>query len=638
MIRHWAVSLRRVSLAFFVCSILSGTAVSGVSPVQGVLYASHVPIAINGNSGFNTGNGVRSGDGSPSNPYIISGWRISVLLSDAVSVRGTTAFFVLQNVEIDSGNLTHNGIVLTNVAHARISNSTISGNISGILVVRSTDVIISGNSLLSNQFGISVESTSLLVKISGNSVASSQNFAIHTSSSSNITISDNAVSLNGKGVILESSSNITFTRNTFHRNGLILANSTLPELETYTISPDNSVDGKPIYFYDGCTSLNVTDENVGQLIAVGCTGIQISNVAVSGTDIGVQLLYVNGGLISKGHFASNRLQGVSVVSSNHVTVSNDTISSNGEVGISVDSSSPLTITNNNILWNNGTGVSISTSNIAIVTQNIVSENGLGVKISSSTAVHFYHNNLLNNKVQVISDQGTGSSWDNGYPDGGNYWSNYSGKDECSGQYQNICPDPDGIVDFPFFLGSSTIDYYPLVSPFATIQERSSPTWPSWATILASELTASGVTLSWSTANDDVGVINYRVYQSYRPIATVPGNTFHYSVSGLAENTNYTFRVEAMNRASNWSYDGPSVAVTTPTSHPESVFKLAISPNLILIVVLAALALALTVMALGDLRRKMRSQVPYQRDNGRTAFARQNSIQQDISGYNRNEYS
>ncbi len=606
MIRLSGVSLQKSSLAFLVFLIFSGTAVSQVSPAQGLSYTSHMPITINGNSGFNIGNGVRLGDGSPLNPYVISGWRISAASSDAISIRGTTAFFVVQSVEIDSGNQTHSGIVLTNVAHARISNSTVSNNDYGILVVRSSDVIVSGNSLIWNNFGISVESTSSFVKISHNSVTNSQKLAIHTLSSSNVTVSENAVSMNGEGVVLESSYNITLSQNMFHENGLILANSTLPELQTYAISSDNSVDDKPIYFYDGCIGLNVANENLGQLIAVGCSGIRISNVTVSGTDVGVQLLYVSGGLVARSQFASNRLQGLSITASNYVTISNDTISSNGGAGMSVESSGYLTIANNSVDWNNETGISISTSSVAIVTQNTISDNSLGVSISSSSAVHFYHNNLLNNKVQV-ANQVTQTSWDNGYPDGGNYWSNYLGKDECSGQYQNICPDPDGIVDFPFFVASSTIDYYPLVSPFTTIQERSSPTWPSWATILVSELTSGGVTLSWPTANDDVGVINYRVYQGYRPIATVPGNTFHYSVSGLAENTNYAFRVEAMNRASNWSYDGPSVVVTTPTSHPESVFKLAISLNLILIVLLAALGLALTVMALGELHRKRRNQ-------------------------------
>lgn len=63
-------------------------------------------------------------------------------------------------------------------------------------------------------------------------------------------------------------------------------------------------------------------------------------------------------------------------------------------------------------------------------------------------------------------------WDDGYPSGGNYWSNYAGIDLCSGQFQNETGS-DGIGDskFRIDMGSGTspelmqFDNYPLMGMF-----------------------------------------------------------------------------------------------------------------------------------------------------------------------------
>ena len=46
-------------------------------------------------------------------------------------------------------------------------------------------------------------------------------------------------------------------------------------------------------------------------------------------------------------------------------------------------------------------------------------------------------------------------WDNGYPSGGNYWSDYAGVDA----------DGDGIGDTPYIIDDNNIDHYPLMGPF-----------------------------------------------------------------------------------------------------------------------------------------------------------------------------
>jgi len=50
-------------------------------------------------------------------------------------------------------------------------------------------------------------------------------------------------------------------------------------------------------------------------------------------------------------------------------------------------------------------------------------------------------------------------WDDGYPSGGNYWSDYTGVDANS----------DGIGDTPYILDAQNVDNYPLMQPFNKIQ-------------------------------------------------------------------------------------------------------------------------------------------------------------------------
>jgi len=55
-------------------------------------------------------------------------------------------------------------------------------------------------------------------------------------------------------------------------------------------------------------------------------------------------------------------------------------------------------------------------------------------------------------------------WDDGYPSGGNYWSDYNGTDLFSGPYQNITGS-DGIGDTPYVIDENNRDRYPLMKPW-----------------------------------------------------------------------------------------------------------------------------------------------------------------------------
>jgi len=84
----------------------------------------------------------------------------------------------------------------------------------------------------------------------------------------------------------------------------------------------------------------------------------------------------------------------------------------------------------------------------------------GINIGSSSNNNtIYHNNLIDN-VRQAYDAGN-NTWDNGYPSGGNYWSDFDEPSE--GAYDN---NSDGIVDTPYSIpGGSNQDRYPLMTPY-----------------------------------------------------------------------------------------------------------------------------------------------------------------------------
>jgi len=70
--------------------------------------------------------------------------------------------------------------------------------------------------------------------------------------------------------------------------------------------------------------------------------------------------------------------------------------------------------------------------------------------SNDNSIH--HNNFINNTIQAVNANSR-NTWDGGSNSGGNYWSNYEGKDANN----------DGIGDSPYILDSTNQDKYPLMA-------------------------------------------------------------------------------------------------------------------------------------------------------------------------------
>ncbi|MEQ8175829.1 MAG: fibronectin type III domain-containing protein [Syntrophomonadaceae bacterium] len=91
------------------------------------------------------------------------------------------------------------------------------------------------------------------------------------------------------------------------------------------------------------------------------------------------------------------------------------------------------------------------------------------------------------------------------------------------------------------------------------EDTTAPVWTN-GTLTASNITKTGLTLSWTGASDDTGVTGYKVYVNQNEPISITGTS--YDLSGLTAATPYTFKVEAGDAAGLWSTTGPTTTATT----------------------------------------------------------------------------
>lgn len=165
------------------------------------------------------------------------------------------------------------------------------------------------------------------------------------------------------------------------------------------------------------------------------------------------------GNIIRNNDASDNDCGIYLISSDNNTIFNNIASANLNYGIYLSSSNYNIIANNTALDNNYCSV-FDSSSFNIVVNNTLQSNDHGLLLYSSMNNLIYHNNFISNTIQAYDDGS--NQWDDDYPTGGNYWSDYSGIDELRGAMQNA-PGFDGIGDTPYLFDYGQ-DQYPLMNP------------------------------------------------------------------------------------------------------------------------------------------------------------------------------
>jgi parallel beta-helix repeat protein len=300
------------------------------------------------------------------------------------------------------------GLTLNSVNGVTIRNVTVKNFISGVWLSNSMNINIANSTLTQNFNAIDLYS-STNNHIQGNSITDSTYGVYLVSSQGNFVEENNISRTEVSGVLLDAYSNQnTVSRNVFVDSGLLVQSSYQNSAE------GNTVNGKPLVFLEDTSDFNVT--SAGQVVLINCHQIQIENLDLTHTSAGVELWGT---------------------------------------------------THSRILTNNVTdsyyGIWLCDSSNNTITGNKIAASSRGIELWRSSNNRLFHNKVTNNTLQVHDlaweDPEIAPSinvWDNGYPSGGNYWSDYPGQDS----------NGDGMGDTPYTIDANNIDMYPLMGTYS----------------------------------------------------------------------------------------------------------------------------------------------------------------------------
>ena len=290
----------------------------------------------------------------------------------------------------------------------------------------------------------------------------------------------------------------------------------------HDIDTSNIVDGKPIYYWinrfnetvpldAGCVvivnssrivveNLKLQNNECGVIFAYTRNSL-IENVTATGNSAGILLENSDCNIITKNNLTANNGPGIALVLSNYNNVTYNIVLNSNASGIWLEDTNYNTVIGNNVAYSrpggpqefDGAGILVDDSRHCKVIGNNVTRNTYGIVVGATPSVNnlvvgnnivmnnvglilfdaksnrIYHNNFIANELQQVQTyfNTRGSTFDCGYPSGGNYWSDYTGVDLYCGPYQNETGS-DGIGDTPYVIDENNVDRYPLMNPWKLV--------------------------------------------------------------------------------------------------------------------------------------------------------------------------
>jgi len=312
---------------------------------------------------------------------------------------------------------TYFGVRLQNSCNSTLTDNNIEYNFGSIYLFYSSNNTLSSNNVRDNYDGISLY-YAFNNSLFGNSIENNFNYGIHlTYSSDNVVSTNNITSNSWYGIYQGYSSRNKLFGNIVASNG--------EEGVRLDYSPQNVISGN-----------NLTNNRYG-------IGSLSSNYnSISGNNI------------------TSNFAGILLDSSSNSNFSGNSITANRLDGILLYGSSNNRISRNEITANNRDGLMFSTSsNYNSIYENCMKANNrYGISLYGPSNNHIYHNNFMNN-VNAYTSAST-NLWDDGYPSGGNYWSDYSLRYPDAQEL-----DDSGIWDTSYSIDEDNQDNYPLMKPW-----------------------------------------------------------------------------------------------------------------------------------------------------------------------------
>jgi len=233
---------------------------------------------------------------------------------------------------------------------------------------------------------------------------------------------------------------------------------------------------------------DITENKVGIWLSESSDNIVSGNGITANMDYNIYLRHSSNNAISGNSIAAEgrvweanlhySFFGIYLYHSPSNSISENNITNNG-CGIELFSSSNDNNISGNEIASNTCGIWLWRSSSNNIHRNNMTDNDQGIVFIDSSSNIIYHDNLVNNTEQVHSCNST-NVWDDGYPSGGNYWSDYEDRYPDAKEMGG-----SGIWDTVYEPDENNQDRYPLMKPWtpeveAPAQaEEESLIWMQW---------------------------------------------------------------------------------------------------------------------------------------------------------------
>ncbi len=285
------------------------------------------------------------------------------------------------------------GIVLSDYSnHNTFSDNTLIHQEYAILVINSDSNSFDYNTINENGAGIYIQLASGN-ELTWNTFSKNGDGIILVNSLNNQLLDNTLDTCFFQGIHVSGGDNNTISDNTFTLRGISLSETdSIPGIQTIE---NNSLDGKPIYYYSNMTGITVPTD-AGQAILENCTDFTIQNLNISEIDNAIQLISSSDCDISLCTI-TECINGIVLIESDSISIINNTLTDNTIYGILISESQNIQLTGNT-LTNNGIsfrGDSLSSWNTHTFCNNTV----------NSKPIYYYADtngvNIPNNAGQLI---------------------------------------------------------------------------------------------------------------------------------------------------------------------------------------------------------------------------------------------
>ncbi len=286
------------------------------------------------------------------------------------------------------------GILIDNTSDAYIGNNTmLDCNRPGIQLFYSTDSALVNNSISDSQYGIYLQSSDDNMIIS-NTIEYIWNSDIQLRYSDGNVITNNLFKNNewdGLDINYDSHNNV-INDNEFIKSGITV------RCENNHISSNNTVNGKPLYYYEGYRGAGISVPlDAGQVIIYNSTNIEVVGLHISDTSTAVELYNSENITVHHNELSNTEYYGIWIYGSTNNDIHNNTVSEN-LVGIEIEDSDGNTLRNNTILDSGWIGLELYGSSYVTVVDNTF-ENG-GISLYRHSQDNQIHNNSINGRPLV----------------------------------------------------------------------------------------------------------------------------------------------------------------------------------------------------------------------------------------------